>query len=263
MQIANKVFVVTGAGNGIGRQVALALARRGARVAGVDRDEKGLEETTALASSTPGQVSTHGIDVTDRAAVKALPPLVIDRHGQVDGIVNIAGIIHRFAPFTELSDDEIDRIVEVNWWGTVNMCRTFLPILLTRPQANVTNMSSLAALIPFAGQIVYGATKGAVKLLSEGLHAELIDSAVNVVTVFPGNISTNLSHNSGVQMIDPGGRKVRSTTPEVTAEKIIDGIADNRFRVIVGADAHVLNAFGRVSPKHTTGFVARQMRSVL
>lgn len=262
VQIAERVFVVTGAANGMGRQVTLGLVRRGARVAAVDLDERGLAETKQLCP-TRATVSTHALNVTDRAAVAGLPARVIDDHGQIDGIVNIAGIIHRFAPFGELSDDEIDRIMDVNFGGTVNMCRTFLPILLERPEANLTNMSSLSALLPFASQTLYGASKGAVKLFSEGLYAELLDTNVRVVTLFPGNISTNLTGNSGVQMVDAGSRKVRSTTPEVAGEKIIDGIAKNRFRVVVGTDARLLNALTRISAKRTTGFIAKQMKSVL
>jgi NAD(P)-dependent dehydrogenase (short-subunit alcohol dehydrogenase family) len=263
MQIADKVFVVTGGGNGMGQQVVLGLARRGARVAAVDLDPRGLAETVELAHPDGARVSTHTVDVTDRAAVATLPAQVTEVHGQVDGVVNIAGIIHRFVPFTELSDDEIDRIINVNLWGTVNMCRVFLPVLLERPEANLTNMSSLAALIPFAGQTFYGASKGAVKQFSEGLYAELLDTNVRVVTLFPGNISTNLTGNSGVEMVDAGGRKVRATTPEAAGRKIVDGIAADSFRVVVGTDAQVLDALTRISAKRTTGFVAKQMKSVL
>lgn len=262
VQIANKVFVVTGAGNGMGREVVLGLIRRGARVAAVDLDERGLTETEQLCPSRT-IVSTHVVDVTDRAAVAALPAHILDVHGQIDGVVNIAGIIHRFVPFIELSDDEIDRIMAVNFSGTVNMCRVFLPILLERPEANLTNMSSLAALLPFASQTLYGASKGAVKQFSEGLYAELLDTNVRVVTLFPGNISTNLTGNSGVPMVDAGSRKVRSTTPEAAGQRIVDGIAGDRFRVVIGADARLLSALTRISAKRTTRFIARQMKSVL
>lgn len=261
MQIAGKVFVVTGGGNGMGRQVVLGLARRGARVAAVDLDEQGLTDTAA--SAAPGTVSTHVVDVTDRTAVQALADEVLGVHGQVDGVVNIAGIIHRFVPFTQLSDVEMTRIVDVNFWGTVHMCRVFLPHLLTRPEANLTNMSSLSALLPFAGQTFYGASKGAVKLFSEGLYAELYDTDVHVVTLFPGNISTNLAGNSGVTMVDAGGRKVRATTPDVAGAKIIDGIAKDRFRVVIGGDARALDLLSRLTAKRTTRFVAKQMQSVL
>jgi NAD(P)-dependent dehydrogenase (short-subunit alcohol dehydrogenase family) len=263
VQIADKVFVVTGGGNGMGREVVLGLARRGARVAAVDLDESGLAETERLAGGIRRSVSRHVANVTDRSAVAALPAEVTDLHGQVDGVVNIAGIIHRFARFTELSEDETDRVMAVNFSGTVNMCRVFLPILLERPEANLTNMSSLSALVPFASQTLYGASKGAVKQFSEGLYAELLDTSVRVVTLFPGNISTNLTGNSGVQMIDAGGRKVRATSPEAAGTTIIRGIAQNSFRVVVGADARVLDTLARISAKLTTRFVAKQMKSVL
>lgn len=263
MRIAEKVFVVTGGGNGMGREVVLGLARRGARVAAVDVDVAGLAETADRARAVGASISTHVVDVTDRGAVAALPDQVIDAHGQIDGLVNIAGIIHRFAPFTELSDDEIARIMDVNFWGTVNTCRVFLPILLQRPEANLTNMSSLSALVPFASQTFYGASKGAVKQFSEGLYGELSDTDVHVVTLFPGNITTNLTGNSGVQMIDSGGRKAPSKTPEQAGEKIVEAIAKDRFRVLVGTDARLLDLLSRVSAKRTTRFIAKQIKSVL
>ncbi|MET7769991.1 SDR family NAD(P)-dependent oxidoreductase [Nocardia sp. NPDC005366] len=263
MQIADKVFVVTGGGNGMGRQVVLELARRGARVAAVDVNEDSLAETIGSAGDAAGSVTPHAVDVTDRSAVAALPGQVDDAHGQVDGVVNIAGIIHRFTKFTDLSDDEIERIMNVNFWGTVNVCRAFLPVLLDRPAACLVNMSSLSALLPFASQTFYGASKGAVKQFSEGLYAELLDTDVAVTTVFPGNISTNLTGNSGVAMIDAGGQKVRSTTPERAGSEIVEGIEKGSFRVVIGSDARVLDRLSRMSAKRATRLVAKRMKSVL
>ncbi|KUI01185.1 short-chain dehydrogenase [Mycolicibacterium acapulense] len=261
MQLTDRVFVVTGAGNGMGQHVALTLTRRGARVAAADLDEVGLARTAELAGGRP--LSTHVVNVTDAEGVAALPGQVLDVHGQIDGLVNIAGVIHRFAPFTDLSVSEMDRIMTVNFGGTVNMCRAFLPVLLARPEANLTNMSSLSALLPFASQTLYSASKGAVKQFSEGLYAELCDTYVHVVTVFPGNIATNLTGNSGVEMLDAGGKKVRSTTPEAAGNKIVDGIADDRFRVLIGTDARVLDVLTRLSAKRATRLVAKQIKSVL
>ena len=263
MHISENVFVVTGAGNGMGRHVALGLARRGARVAAVDLDDHGLADTGKLVRAVGGSVSTHVVDVADRSAVAALPADVTAEHGKIDGLVNIAGIVHRFVPLTELSDGELDRIMNVNFWGTVSMCRAFLPVLRERPEANLTNMSSLAALVPFAGQMFYGASKGAVKLFSEALYAELLDTSVRVVTVLPGNISTNLAGNSGVEPINAGGRKVRATTPEAAGRKIVDGIAHDKYRVTIGSDARFLDVLSRISARRTTDFVAKQMKSVL
>ncbi|VEG40922.1 short-chain dehydrogenase/reductase SDR [Mycolicibacterium flavescens] len=263
MEIADKVFVVTGAGNGMGRQVALGLLRRGARIAAVDLDAVGLAGTAKRASTTGVPMSTHVLDVTDGEAVTALPNQVTEAHGQIDGLVNIAGIIHRFAPFSELSPDETDRIMAVNFDATVRMCRAFLPTLLTRPEANITNMSSLSALLPFASQTLYSASKGAVKQFSEALYAELCETNVRVVTLFPGNIDTNLTGNSGVAMLDAGGRKVRSTTVEAAGQKIVDGIAGDEFRVLIGTDALALDILARLSAKRATRLVARQIKSVL
>lgn len=263
MQIADKVFVVTGAANGMGRQVTLRLARRGAQIAAVDVDEVGLARTAELACSGHSAVTTHIVDVTDRDAIAALPDEVMGSHGQIDGLVNIAGIIHRFALFNDLSADDTDRIMSVNFTGLVNACRAFLPILLSRPEANLTNMSSLSALLPFASQSLYSASKGAVKQFSESLYAELCDTGVHVVTVFPGNVETDLTGNSGVAMLDAGGRKVRVTTAETAAGKIVDGIARDRFRVVIGSDARILTMLSRLSAQRATRLVARQIKSVL
>lgn len=273
VRVAGKVFVVSGAGNGMGRQVALGLARRGAHIAAVDLDEAGLARTSELLRAQRGTgagaptlstqtVSTHRLDVTDRHAVAELPDHVLACHPVIDGLVNIAGVIHRFAPFTELTQHDADRIMAVNFTGTVDMCRAFLPLLLARPEANLTNMSSLAALLPFATQSLYGASKGAVKQFSEGLYGELGDTGVRVVTLFPGNVDTDLTGNSGVEMLDAGNRKVRSTTPAAAAEKIIDGIERDRFRVVIGTDARFLDVLSRISAKRATRFVANQIKSV-
>lgn len=263
MQIADKTFVVTGAGNGMGRQVAIQLAQRGAGIALADQDESGLVRTAELLGQSGAEVSTHMLDVTDREAVLALPEQVLHRHRNIDGLVNIAGIIHRFAPFTALTAEESDRVMAVNFTGTMSMCRAFLPLLLERPEANLTNMSSLAALLPFATQSVYGASKGAVKQLSEGLYAELAETNVHVVTLFPGNVDTDLTGNSGVAMLDAGDRKVRVTSPEAAGRKIVDGIARDSFRVLIGTDARVLDVLSRFSARRATRFVANQIKSVL
>jgi len=246
----------------MGRQVVLEFARRGARVAAVDLNEAGLAETVRLAGSA-AHVSAHRVNVTDREAVRALVEEIVRAHGQVDGVINIAGIIHRFVDFEQLSVEETERIMMVNFWGTVNVTRAFLPALRKRPASILVNMASLAALVPFAGQTFYGASKGAVKQFSEGLHAELMDTNVTVSAIFPGNISTNLTGNSGVKMIDAKGKRVRSTTPEAAGREIVDGILKGRFRILVGSDARLLDKLERLAPRWTTRMVAKQMKSVL
>lgn len=128
---------------------------------------------------------------------------------------------------------------------------------------SIVNLSSLSALLAFAGQNFYGATKGAVKQFSEGLSEELLDTNVVVTTVFPSNISTNISGNSGVAMIDAGGRKVRATTPEQTAREILAGIEKGSFRVLIGSDARLLDRLSRLAPKRAALIIAKQMKSVM
>lgn len=262
MRIPDRVFVVTGAGNGMGREVALGLIRKGAKVAAVDVAAEGLAETARLAAAGTS-LSTHVVDVTDREAVNALPAAVIERHGVVDGVVNIAGVIHRFAYVDDLDPSETDRIMRINYEGTVNVCRAFLPVLKQRPEALIANMSSLSALIPFASQTFYGASKGAVKQFSEGLYAELHGTGIEVCTIFPGQVSTDLTGNSGVEMLDAGSRAVRATTPQDAGRKIVAGIEKGRFRILVGTDAAVLDRLVRINAGWATRFVARQMKSVL
>jgi NAD(P)-dependent dehydrogenase (short-subunit alcohol dehydrogenase family) len=211
MNPAGKVVVVTGAGSGMGREIALELVRRRARVAAVDINEATLRETTELAPGGADAMATFVVNITDRAAVEALPQAVVDRFGAVDGIVNCAGIIQPFVRLNDLDYAAIDRVFDVNWRGTLYMTKTFLPWLLRRPEAHVVNISSMGGFLPVPGQTIYGASKAAVKLLTEGLHSELRHTNVRVTVVFPGAVATNITVNSGVVMKMPaaGGGKQR------------------------------------------------------
>lgn len=168
MQIENKVFVVTGGGNGMGREVALQLITRGARVALVDLNQAGLDETAVLAGAGD-RLTTHAVNVSDRKAVLALPAAVKAAHGQVDGLLDVAGIIQPFVKIAELDFDVIERVMNVNFWGVVNMSKAFLPDLLARPESGFLNVSSMGAFLPVPGQAAYGASKAAVKLFTEAL----------------------------------------------------------------------------------------------
>lgn len=267
MQIRDKVFVVTGGGNGIGREVVLALLAGGARVAAADLSETGLAETAALAGdSAAGRLSTHPLNVTDRAAVGALPDHVISEHGQVDGIVNVAGIIQPFVNFAELSHEQMERVFDVNYWGVSNMCEAFLPHLLARPEASLVNVSSMGALVPVPGQSVYGASKAAVKQLTEGLYAELRGTAVAVTTVIPGGVATNITGNSGVDIpgrtMSEADAPTSLTTAPDAARQIVEAIETGAHRVRIGRDARLLDRLSRLSPRRATELVAKKMASL-
>ena len=147
----------------MGRELALGLLRRGARVAAVDVRADGLEETSALALAGE-RLSTHVLDITDRAACEALPEDVIARHGAVDGLINNAGIMQPFVTVEDLDYATIERVLNVNLMGTIHMVKAFLPHLKARPVAHIANVSSMGGFLPVPGQSMYGASKAAVKL---------------------------------------------------------------------------------------------------
>jgi NAD(P)-dependent dehydrogenase (short-subunit alcohol dehydrogenase family) len=266
MKATGKTIVVTGAGSGMGRQVALELLRRGANVAAVDVNPTTLAETAALADD-PGRVSEHRVDITDRAAVAALPAAVAERFGAVDGIVHCAGIIQPFVRLKDLDDAAIDRVMSVNWLGTLYLTRTFLPVLLARPEGHIVNVSSMGGFLPVPGQTVYGASKAAVKLLTEGLHAECAGTHVHVTVVFPGAVATNITTNSGVDIPVAGTNAeemARRTYPaDKAARDIVDGMERNRYRVLVGRDAKLMDALYRINPSGAAAFIGRQMKDLL
>jgi short-subunit dehydrogenase len=266
MNVEGKVFVVTGGGNGIARELVLQLLKKGARVAAVDISEKGLQETVSLAGEQNVNISTHVVNITDRAAVAALPQKILTVHGVVDCLINCAGIIQRFVRVKDLTYEDIDRVLNVNLYGTINMTKEFLPLLLDRPVAHLVNVSSMGGFLPVPGQTIYGASKAAVKLFTEGLYSELLDTNVGVTVVFPGAIGTNIAANSGVTT--PGGEtaaesKIKMTMPYVAGEKILKGIEKNSYRVLIGSDCNMMDFLVRLMPKQATKVIYNQMKSIM
>jgi short-subunit dehydrogenase len=269
MKVQNKVIVVTGGGNGIGRELVLNLLAKGASVAAVDINEAALQETVALAGNKKEKLSTYVVDITNKEAVAALPEKVNARHGAVDGIINNAGIIQPFVRVNELDYDAIERVMKVNFNGTLYMTKSFLPHLLKRPEAHIANLSSMGGFLPVPGQSLYGASKAAVKLFTEALHSELLNTKVGVTVIFPGAIGTNIAANSGVagtlrvEDVDREKAAARTLAPSKAAEIIVNGIEQNRYRVLVGSDATFLDRFYRLSPERAANFIYKQMKSLL
>jgi NAD(P)-dependent dehydrogenase (short-subunit alcohol dehydrogenase family) len=266
MRVGGRVFVVTGGGNGIGREVVLELLARGGRVAAVDIDEPGLAQTATLAGAGSVRLTAHVVNLTDRAAVQMLPDQVAAEHGPVDGVLNVAGIVQRFVRVSDLAYDEIERVLAVNFWGVVHVTKAFLPVLLQRPEASLVNVSSMGALVPVPGQSAYGASKAAVKLLTEGLYAELRGTSVAVTVVFPGGVGTNIMANSGVGMgnLDAAsGGAAKVTSPADAGRQIVEAVEKGTYRVRIGADARLLDRLSRLMPRRATALVADRMKSLL
>ncbi|MBX3084491.1 MAG: SDR family oxidoreductase [Anaerolineae bacterium] len=267
MKAMNKVIVVTGGGSGMGRALVLALVSKGARVAAIDLNEKTLKETVGLAGQHQDKISIHVANVSDRNAVDALPDAVIKAHGAVDGLINNAGIIQPFVRLNELSYDAIDRVLNVNLYGVIYMTKAFLPHLMQRPAAHIVNVSSMGGFFPVPGQTLYGASKAGVKLLTEGLYSELLDTNIKVTVVFPGAIATNITQNSGVPIPTGAATESSQSFPTTSAEKaadtILNGMERDQFQVYIGNDAKLMNFLYRLSPKRATRFMYNQMKGLL
>jgi NAD(P)-dependent dehydrogenase (short-subunit alcohol dehydrogenase family) len=267
MKVQDKTIVLTGGGSGMGREIVLLLLHKGARVAAVDVNEAALEGTRGLAGGGKDRLSTHVVNIIDRAAVLALPEAVIQAHGTVDGVINNAGIVQPFERINDLEFEVIERVINVNFWGMVNVTKAFLPYLLQRPEAHIVNVSSMGGFLPVPGQTVYGASKAAVSLFTDGLHSELLKTNVRVTTVYPGATATKITANSGVDLdiekIMADGAPVKMTTPGTAARAIVDGMEKNKYHVLVGTDAKLMNILHRLAPKLAARIIASQLRVVL
>lgn len=268
MKLNNTVFVITGAGGGIGSELVIGILNRGGRVAAVDLKEEPLAKLQARAQAHGDKLSTHAINITDRSSVMALPEQVIQAHGAVDGLINCAGIIQPFVKVVDLEWEAIERVMNVNFFGTLAMTKAFLPHLLQRPEAHLVNVSSMGGFLPVPGQSVYGASKAAVKLLTEGLYAELLDTPVHVSVVFPGATNTSITTNS--QVSAPGGSDVdtkklaaRMLPADKAAATILDGIENNAPHIYTGKDSKLMNRLYRLSPIRATKLIAKQMKALI
>lgn len=262
MKVKEKVVVVTGGGSGIGQQVVLNLLKKGATVAAVDINGDALNDTKKLAGSLADKLSLHLTDIANRESVTRLAKDVISQHGCVDAIINNAGIIHPFKSVNELDYSVVERMINVNFYGTVNVTKEFLPLLLERPIAHITNVSSMGGLFAFPKQTLYGASKAAVKLFSEGLYAELRGSNIGVTVVFPGAINTNITKNCDAhnERLEELHQKHKGTSPETAAMHIVDGMEKNKFRVLIGVDARIFSFLYRILPRLTIVLIGRMMK---
>ena len=267
MKVKNKVFVVTGAGSGIGHEITKAIINKGGKVAGVDLKKEGLEELKTELGEQGENLSIHEASVADKKAVEALPKEIMKAQGQVDGLINNAGIIQPFVKINDLDYEAIDRVMGVNFYGTLYMVKAFLPELLKRPDAHIVNISSMGGFLPVPGQSIYGASKAAVKLLTEGLQSELIGTNVNATVVFPGATNTNITKNSGVKspISEEAAKnsKIPTQSPSNVAKLVVKAIEKNIPRVYAGKDSKFMNKLYRLSPSYATNLIAKQMKSLL
>jgi len=259
-----KVAVVTGAGSGIGRALALELVRRGARVAISDVDATGLAETEQLVAAAGGEVRSDHLDVTERERVLTYAADLVEHFGAVHQIYNNAGVA--FTGDIEAMDfKHLERVMDVDYWGVVNGTKAFLPHLIASGDGHVVNISSVFGIISVPTQGAYNAAKFAVRGFTEALRMEMISRGrpVKVTCVHPGGIRTNVARNAGqVDSLDHDSLatsfdKVARTSPRRAAEVILNGVEKGKARVLIGADARVIDLVARVAGPHYQRLVGR------
>lgn len=270
--LTDKVVVITGAGSGIGRALAVNLARRGSRLALSDVDESGLAETVSLAQRAGApEVRSDRLDVADRDAMGRYALDVVQQFGRVNVVINNAGV-SLTGDFTDLEYNDIDWIVGVNFWGVLHGTKEFLPHLIASGDGHVVNLSSLFGLISMPGQSIYNATKYAVRGMSEALREEMLVAGhpVGVTSVHPGGIKTGIARNSRVSAKEDKAataelfdKKLARMTPERAAEIIVNGILKNKARVLVGIDAHAMHHMAKVLGSRYQDVVAKASQKVV
>lgn len=259
-----KTAVITGAGSGMGRYLAVLLAKAGANVAICDINEETLNGTAAMVRQYNVAVSTHIVDMGDMERIAALPEEVVSHHGSVDLVFNNAGVTMG-SSFSGMSEEDWDWVMNINLNGVVKASRVFLPLLKDRPEAALINTSSIFGMIAVAGQSVYHATKFGVRGFTESLAKEFKDSSVQVHCVHPGHIGTNIVANARFNEEDDATFlrqddvdvdemakmfKTGGMHPSRAAQIILNGVQRKKRRIFVGLDATLMDLAQRITPMH-------------
>lgn len=249
----DRVAVITGAGSGIGRALALELAERGAQLALSDINEASVSETVTLCQNRGAQAKGYRLDVADRDQVIAHAAEVVEHFGRVNLVVNNAGVALK-AGVEEMSFTDLDWLMGINFWGVVHGTKAFLPHLIASGDGHLVNISSVFGLIGVPTQSAYNAAKFGVRGFTEALRQEmLIDRRpVGVSCVHPGGIQTNIARDaraadgSTPQTRADDFAKIAKTSPREAAKTIIRGVERNRGRILIGPDAYVIDALPRL-----------------
>lgn len=272
---SGKVAVITGAGSGMGRYLALLLAADGADVCVCDVNEETLNDTVEMLEEYAISVSSHLLNVADKEAIEALPAKVLEKHGKVDLVFNNAGVTTG-SHFKDMDEANWDWVMGINLDGVINSTRAFIPHMIDRPEAAVVNTSSIFGMVAVPGQTVYHTTKFAVRGFTESLALEMRDTNPNlqIHCVHPGHIGTNILASARMSDEDfnqeEEGKRPSIFTrnapktkqemgdifreggmhPSRAAQIILEGVKNKKSRIFVGLDAKLLDLSQRLFPRH-------------
>lgn len=254
---SGKVCVITGAGSGIGRALALSLSKAGAHLALSDINEETLAETMAILGAS-NRVMTDRLDVAEADEITAYADHVKAAMGNADYVFNVAGVA-RVGSFDESPLSSFETVMNVNLYGVVRMSKAFLG-QLKETKGGLVNISSIFGIIGFPGQAEYCAAKFAVRGFSETLATEMEPHGVSVTSVHPGGVATNIARSAQVDVMPAHGKsreqmdaefdKAAITSADKAASIILRGTAKRKRRVIVGKDAKLVQLVQRLFPEN-------------
>lgn len=265
-KIQGAVAVVTGAGSGIGRALAIQLASLGAELALADVSLERLDETRKLLGSAKAQV--YKVDVADASAVEMFAQAVEKDFGRVSLLINNAGVA-LFGTFAELSLAELEWLIRINFWGVIHGCKFFLPLLRREPEAHVVNISSAFGLFGPPGQTAYCSSKFAVRGFSECLREELRATSVRVTCVHPGGIATRIAEDARVGAAASAedralnlerASQVLRIPPAKAAQIIIQGVIRDKDRILIGGDAYGIDVLQRLFPARASAMLSKWLQ---
>lgn len=270
--LRDKVVVVTGAASGIGRELAVLAAERGAQLAITDVNEEGLAETAARVEALGARVHTARVDVSDREAVYAHRDEVLLEFGRADMVINNAGVALSDT-VQKTSYEDFEWLMGINFWGVVYGTKAYLDHMLERNEGAIVNVSSVFGLMGVPTQSAYNASKFAVRGFTEALRQELDGTNILATSVHPGGIKTNIIRNGRMHVntlskrrsldtfADDFERSARTTAPEA-ARTILDGVAARQVRVLIGQDAQMIDAMVRLFPTTYDGAIKTATKAI-
>lgn len=270
-RLQEKVVVITGAGSGIGRALSVEAAGLGCALALADKNPEALEQTMIAVNGVSPHVSGHLVDVASQEAIHDFARSVVDTHKVVDILINNAGVL-LCETVEDVSLEEFQWLMSVNFWSVVNVTKSFLPILKERQEAHIVNMSSVAGLVTTPCNGPYAISKAAVKAFTETLNQELRGTGIGVSCVLAGGVKTNIFKSAPKFRSSTSGmtseqcaiwyETAAKTTPEQAARTIIKGIQRNKSRILIGADARMIDLLCRIAPSRTNFYAGLLMSNL-
>lgn len=264
--VKGAVILLTGAASGMGAELAVQLAAKGAHLALVDRNETGLQAVAAKARLSGTKITTHALDIADEAAILALPAEIFAAHGRLSILINNAGVA-LVGTFEQSSLADFTWLMNINFWGAVRLTHACLPLLRKEKTAQIVLLSSVFGLIGPPGQTAYAASKFAIRGFGEALRHELSQTNIGITIVHPGGIDTNIARAARVgEKMDTAAakagvalfQKMLKTKADVAAAKIIAAIETRRKRLLIGTDAYQIDTIQRLMPVKYWGLMSRR-----